>query len=1074
MLMQELKFCKKEIRPGNAPCKTVVAINKVKVKIRHIMRKIIKLLMMIPFIFSFWTATAQEKTITGTISSERNNEPVISATITNKRTKKSVQSSANGAFLIRAMKGDELEISSVGFTPKTITVGDATQVTVALAVRSGQLQEVVVTTAFGIKKTKRSQGTASQSVSGQEINETQRDNWMNAITGRVAGATVNTTSGAPGASSQIVLRGFNSIGGDNSALIILDGVPLNNTVFNQHRLASDIDNRNNDYTNRAADINPNDIESINVLKGPEAAALYGTEAGNGAIIITTKRGKAGKMRVAYDNSFRFEQINRFHDVQKVYDNGTNGAYSNTTRLFFGPKYAPGTILYNNPRNFFEVGTAFKHNIAVDGGRGFTTYRASGSYYDQSGTIPFTGNKKINARLSVFSKVTKKLELTGTLAYYYQFNRKAFRGADGYYLSLLRWPLDDDARRWQNVNGSRRIVSKTAGVDNPAEANNPFFETERNKNFDRTHRVTANFGATYDATDWLSFDLKLGADAYGQFGAYIWDRESFNAYTFAGRIEEYNSRFKGFTSIFLATARKKFGNWGFTLRGGNAFDDRTTTDWSVRGDSLNVNPNTINYQNLSVELTSPLKRLNSRTQGRDTLTLQRSIGLFADLNIAYKDLLYINIAGRNDWLAEFPPSRRSYFYPSANVAFIFSELLPKGKVFNFGKLRASIARTGKRVPPYSNQSVYTNAVASTNGYGYSYGFGANNPDIFPEQQTAYEVGTELSFFDSRFTLDLTAYQIDIKNSVAANARPSYATGFILYTSNIADLTNKGFEAIAGFNWVRSTNFNWTTRVNFAKTTNKVTKLPLPEFYNSDSWIAGYRASLYRGLPTTTIGGLDYVRNKAGDIIIDGATGLPTITANYVSVGDRNPDFVMGFTNTFNYKNFQLAVTLDWKQGGDVLNGTELFLAQQGLSTRTLNREQTIIVPGVLNDGLQESANPTRNTIPINPYYQNDIYTARSIAVDYVEHDVNWLRLRDVSLSYNFSPDFIRRSRLFSAARVFVTGTDLFIITNYTGPDPSANGNTPATGGVGGFAIDIGATPTPIGINFGIGVTFKNGK
>lgn len=1040
------------------------------------MRKIIHLLVMIPFIFSFWSAYAQERTITGTISSDRNNDPVISATITNKRTKKAVQSSSNGTFIIRAQKGDELTISSVGFASKTITVGDQVDLTITLAVAQGQLAEVVVTTAFGIKKTKRSQGTASQSVEGKEINETQRDNWMNAITGRIAGATVNTTSGAPGASAQIVLRGFNSIGGDNSALIILDGVPLNNTVFNQHRLASDIDNRNNDYTNRAADINPNDIESITVLKGPEAAALYGTEAGNGAIVITTKRGKAGKLKVGYDNSFRFEQITRFHDVQKVYDNGTNGVFSNTTRAFFGPKYTPGTVLYDNPKNFFDVGTAQKHNITLEGGKGYTTYRASGSYYDQTGTIPNTGNQKINARLTLFSRVSKQLEITANLAYYYQFNRKAFRGTDGYYLALLRWPLDDDARRYLNVNGTRRIVSKTAGADNPAESNNPYFETNENKNFDRTHRVTANFSATYAATDWLSFDLRLGADAYGQYGAYLWHPESYNAYTFGGRIEDYNSRFKGFTSIFLATARKKIGDWGFTLRAGNAVDDRTTTDWSNRGDSLTVRPYTLNFKNLSADYTSPLKRLNSRTQGRDTLTLQRSIGIFADLNIALKDFFYLNIAGRNDFLAEFPQDKRSYFYPSANAAFIFSEFLPKNKVFNYGKLRASIARTGKRIPPYSNQSVYTNAVASTNGYGWSYGFGANNPDIFPEQQTAYEVGAELSFFESRVSLDLTAYQIEIKNSVAANARPSYATGFILYTSNIADLQNKGIEAVGTFNWVKRADFNWTTRVNFSKTKNKVTKMALPQFYNSDSWLAGYRASLFRGQPTTTIAGTNYSRNSKGEILIDPGTGLPVILdANaYVSIGDRNPDFVMGFTNTFSYKNWQLGVTFDWKKGGDVLNGTELFLTQQGLSTRTLDRETSRIFPGVLYDGLQESANPTRNTIPIVPFFQNDIYTARSQAVDFVEKDVNWLRLRDVTLSYNFSPEFISRSRIFSSARLFVTGTDLFIVTNYSGPDPSANGNTPATGGVGGFAIDLGATPTPIGINFGVGVTFKNGK
>lgn len=1039
------------------------------------MRKVILYLVaMIPLLFFLSSAQAQEKTITGTIISEKSSEPVISATITNSRTKKSVQSTSNGTFLIRAQKGDVLEISSVGFSPKKITIGENVEYTISLSVSQGQLAEVVVTTAFGVKKNKRSQGTASQSVTGQEINETQRDNWMNGISGRIAGATVNMTSGAPGASSQIVLRGFNSIGGDNSALIILDGVPLNNTVFNQHRLASDIDNRNNDYTNRAADINPDDIESITVLKGPEAAALYGTEAGNGAIIITTKKGKAGKLKVSYDNSFRFEQITRFHDVQKVYDNGNNGAVANTTRLFFGPKYEQGTTFYNNPKNFFNIGNAFKHNISVEGGRGATTYRGSGSYYDQTGTIPNTGNKKINLRINANSRVSKNLELTSSLAYYYQFNRKVFRGTDGYYLSLLRWPLDDDARKYENLNGNRRIISKSAGADNPAEANNPFFEVNRNKNFDRTHRVTANFGATYEATNWLTLDLKLGADTYSQFGAYMLDKESFNAFTIGGRIEEYNSRFKGFTSVFLATARKKIGSWGFTLRTGNAMDDRTTTDWSIRGDSLNISASSINFSNMSTKFTSPLKRLNSRTQGRDTLTLQRSIGLFADFNISYKDFLYLNIAGRNDWLAEFPPHRRSYFYPSANISFIFSELIPKNNILSFGKLRASAARTGKRVAPYSNQSVYTNAVASTNGYGNAYGFGANNPDLFPEQQTAYEAGTEFAFLNGRLNLDLTVYQIDIKNSVAANARPSYATGFILYTSNIADLTNKGFEAVLNADIVRTKNFKWTARGNFQKTTNKVTRLPLPEFYNSDSWIAGYRASLYRGLPTTTIGGQDYLRTKKGEILIDPGTGLPQLNANYVSIGDRNPDFVVGFTNTITYRNFRLTFTFDWKKGGDVLNGTELFLTQQGLSTRTLDRERPIIVPGVLADGLQETANPTTNNIPIIPYFQNDYYTTRSLGVDFVERDVNWLRLRDATLNYTFNSDLIKRSKVFSAASLFVTGTDLILISNYSGPDPSANGNTPATGGVGGFAIDLGNTPIPLGVNFGLRVTFKNSK
>ena len=1033
-----------------------------------------RLLQIVPLLLLCLLSYSQEKTITGTIISEEDKTHLQGVTIRIKGTQRSAQSDAAGKFTIKINQGETLQISYVGFQSLDMKPGTSDAISISLKPIENTIGEVIVT-AYGIKRNTRSLGYSTQSLDGADVAETQRDNWANAITGKIAGATVNATSGAPGASSQIVLRGFNSIGGDNSALIILDGVPLNNGVMHQGRLASDQPNRNNDFTNRAADINPDDIESITVLKGPEAAALYGTEAGNGAIIITTKKGKIQKMKVSYDNNFRWEQITKFHEVQKVYDNGTNGAFTNVTRSFFGPKYAPNTILYNNPRNFFNIGTAFKHNISVEGGAGKTAYRFAGSIFDQEGVIPNTGNKRINSRITLTTKVNKNLEFNTTAAYYNQYNRKAFRGTGGYYMGLLTWPLDDDARKWQNIAGNRRIISKSAGVDNPAEANNPYFETQRNRNFDINNRITLNSNVAWTANDWLSFDVRVGGEAYSQSGLTMLDRESFDVFTVGGRLEEYDQRYRAFTSNFIATAKKTIGDFNIKFFVGHSIDDRRTTTWSTRGDSILDIARTTELKKLNVaEHTSLLKRLNSKTQGRDTLTLQRSIGVFGDLAIAYKNFLYFNASGRNDWLAEFPPHKRSYFYPAMSTSFVFSELIPKNNILSMGRLRASWAKTGKRVAPYSNQSVYTNAVASTNGYGNAYGFGANNPDLFPESQQTIELGTELKFLNNKVTLDIAVYKIDISNSVAANARPSYATGFILYTSNIADLTNKGLEASLNINWIKNSTIGWSSKVNFNKMQNKVTALALPEFYNSDSWLAGYRASLYRGLPTTTIGGLNYLRNDKGQILIDPNLGYPISDANYVKIGDRNPDFNIGFTNNFNYKNLRLSFTLDWKQGGDVLNGTEQQMVIAGLSKRTLDREITRIIPGVLNDGLQNSANPTVNTIPITPFYQNDYYTGRTFAVDFVEQDVNWLRLRDITLSYSFGKRLLNSLKIFSSASVFVTGTDLFILTNYSGLDPAVNGNTPATGGVGGFAIDLGNTPLPMGINMGLRVSFKNGK
>jgi TonB dependent receptor len=690
-------------------------------------------------------------------------------------------------------------------------------------------------------------------------------------------------------------------------------------------------------------------------------------------------------------------------------------------------------------------------------------------------IPNTGNQKINGRLTANYKPTTKLDVTVNGAYYNQYNRKAFRGLNGYYLNLLSWPLDDDARKWQNVAGNRRIISKTAGVDNLAEANNPYFEMNRNKNFDVNNRFTFNTNFTYRAKNWLTVDLRLAADAYTQNGGYLYDRESYNVNTVGGRLELYKQKYQAYNSNLLATARKTFGNFKVRLQLGQSFDDRTTTSFATIADSVYDAIRTVAPRDLQIEgYTSTLKRLNSRTQGRDTLTLQRSIGAFADLNIQYKNFLYLNATGRNDWLAEFPKDKRSFFYPSVNTSFIFTELLPKNNIVNMGRFRASYAKTGKRLTPYANQSTYTNAVGSTNGYGYSYGFGANNPNIFPESQGTVEFGLELKLLKNRVSVDIARYKTDITKSVPVNARPSYATGFILYSANIADLTNKGTEISVTFDWLKKKKISWSTIFNYATTNSIVTSLPLPEFYNSDSWLDGYRASLYRGKPTTTIGGQDYLKNNNGDILIDPSTGYPVINPNYISIGDRNPDFVMGIVNKFKYKNLGFSFTLDWKKGGDVLNGTEQQLVRLGLSTRTLDREVTRIIPGVLQDGLQDTKTPTKNTIPITPYYQNDYYTGRTLAVDFVEHDVNWLRLRDVSINYNFGPKVLKKAKIFSDASLFVTGTDLFIITNYSGVDPAANGNTPSTGGVGSFAIDLGSTATPIGINTGLRVSFKNGK
>lgn len=986
-------------------------------------------------------------------------------TVMNSNTKRSTQTASDGRFSIAAENGHTLVVTFVGYTRQEATVGVSNTISMRLSPTGGQLGEVVVT-ALGIQKSKRSLGYATQEVKGDELAQTQRENFLNALQGRVAGATVSVTSGAPGASNQITLRGVNSLSGNNSPLIIVDGLPISNNAFSQGLLASDLPNRNNDYTNRAADINPDDIESINVLKGPEATALYGIEAGSGAIVITTKRAKSGKLKMSYDNSFRVTHIYRLPVAQTVYDNGFNGTTTTTAdyRRLFGPRYAPGTKIYKNIENFFNDGFAQKHTLSLEGGKGAIGLRGSVTYRNETGVVPRTGLKQLASRLNVNYKPNNKLDVSGSIAYTNSKNDKAFRGAGGFLQNLLLWPYDDDAANYLNDQGKRRKL--LAGTT--AELDNPYFDVEKNHSYDKTDRATVNLSVQYEIAPWWSITARMGSDYYWTFGNYFLHPESNGAFTVGGQTENYTERFLSFNGVFLTTFKKDVGKFRNTLRVGFANDDWTRKNFSIRGQRL-VDSNSNKIENATVFW-------DSRQSGRDTLTKRRLQGVFGEFNINYNDIVYLNVTGRNDWTSTLPSQARSFFYPSASLAFVFSDVFFKGSsVFTFGKLRASYAETAKDIRPYGSQSAYSTNVTNSNGYGFVYDFTNNNPFIVPERQKTYEFGTELRFLGGRIGADITYYNTRNIGQIVEGVRLSYATGFVLNTSNIADTKNTGVEISLNGQPVKNQTFTWNVNLNFASTKNKVTNLPsnIPEFYNSDTWLGNFRNGLTRNGTITQLTGQNYLRNNQGQLIIDPSNGFPLADPNYTKIGDRNPDFTLGIYNNFNYKGrLSLSFLWDIKKGGDILNGNEIWMTQNGISKRTLNRETPIIFPGVLNDGLQNSNNPTPNTIPIVPMYQSAIYTDRSYAVDFVEHDVNWLRLRDITLRYTLGGSLLRRLKVFSNADVFFTATDVVIITNYSGVDPTAAGNSAATRGAGSFGIDFGSLPTPRGYNFGLRVQFAN--
>ncbi|NCU04412.1 MAG: TonB-dependent receptor [Chitinophagaceae bacterium] len=396
-------------------------------------------------------------------------------------------------------------------------------------------------------------------------------------------------------------------------------------------------------------------------------------------------------------------------------------------------------------------------------------------------------------------------------------------------------------------------------------------------------------------------------------------------------------------------------------------------------------------------------------------------------------------------------------------------LKKGDVLSYWKLRSSLALTARLNGAYSNQSVLQNVRSS--GDGFAYGFTNLNPFLVPEKQKTYEIGTEFRLFKSRLNLDITFYNTLNEDQIVENFRSSYGTGFVLNTLNVGSTRNKGIEIAASITPVQTKNFRWNFGLNFNRMRNEVLSLPanVPEFYIADTWLYGNaRGGLVQGGPTTSITSYGYQRNNAGQILINPATGLPVTDALFKVRGDRNPDFTMGINNSLRYKNFSLTMLWDWRMGGDVFNGTNMFLTLQGRSLKTADRFTPRVIEGVLNDGLQNTANPTKNTIAVTPYFSQSYFTAMP-EEEFVEKNINWLRLRDISLSYNFS-NLISKQKFIKTLSAFVTCNDLVLITNYSGADPAVNGNTAGSRGVGAMGFDYGNIAVPVSINFGIRTSF----
>ncbi|RYY27717.1 MAG: SusC/RagA family TonB-linked outer membrane protein [Sphingobacteriaceae bacterium] len=1015
---------------------------------------------------------AQSKKITGKVVAEEDSYPLPGVSVKIKGTNIGVQTDPNGLYAITANVGQTLVFSFVGTTTQERIVGPTNVINLSLKQDTKMLTEAVVT-GFGVKQSQRDLTSPVQTVKGSDIQQTQRENFLNALQGRVAGATVTSTSGNPGASSSIVLRGVNSIGGSNSPLFVIDGVRVSNDAIDQSALTSNGANRSADFTNRIADLNPDDIETVTVLKGADAAAVYGSSASGGAIVITTRKGHSGNGAVIYDNNFSFANAYLFPKIQTTFGIGTNGNSSTATRTAFGPAYPVGTPTFNNIKNATQTGHTVQNNVAFEGGNDVSTYRVSASFRDATGVLPVAYNNKTSIRFAGTSKLSPKLSSSASFNYFNIDNRKLNKGATGTFLDALAWPTFDDVRNYKNADGTKRYILPLTSAGGIADDyDNPLWDAHNNISSDKTNRVVGTLDLSYDPATWLNIRGLAGIDYAGTQGNNFISQNSLatqnsaingfastSGLTAGGIIDNYADNNLQLNGSLFITAKKSIGDFRTTFALG--------TEAISNSDDLNgfYGEKFIQPDFNSINNTTPTTQRSS-----DFLKRVRYLSGIARLNLVYKEMITLNATAREEYSSKLSGTAKDhYFYPSVGAGFIFTELpfLQNNNVLSYGKLRASYAEVGK--DPAQPYKIFSTLLQqTTTGGGFAYDVTGNNPRLIPERDKEIDLGAELQFFKGRITADISYYKYIATNQIF-NPRISYGSGYILEYVNGGEVRNHGVEIALTGSPVKTKTFNWDIFLNFTSAHGTIANLGgLPEYYNSDTWLYGnVRSSVFPGSSTTNIASYNYARNTAGQILVDPSSGLPINNVTFGVTGDRQPKFSIGLGNHFAYKNFDLNFLFDIRKGGDVFNGNELFLTKYGLSARTVDRLTPIVISGVLKDGKENTATPTKNTIQVTPYYQNTYYTS-AIDADFIEHNINWVRLKDITLSYKIPEKLLHRQNVFKYASVFVTATDVFLLTNYSGADPDVNGTNSGTLGSGAAGYDYGTLPNPRVISLGLRV------
>ena len=1054
------------------------------------MKKIVTIIMALFLVQFTQTLFAQQRTISGSVLSE-DNAPIAGASVLVKGKTSGTQTDAGGHFTISASPGDILVISSVGFASYEVKVGKSSALNVTLQKGDDKLQEVVVT-ALGIKKQEKSLGYATTQLDAKELMKNKNTNIVNSLAGKVPGVNVTQFSGAPGAGASITIRGATSTSEtrQNQPLFVVDGIIYDNSTTVTGNTGTDgLSRSNTTYSNRVMDINPEDIETLTVLKGAAAAALYGARAADGVIVITTKKGAEGRVTVNVTSKISTSWADKLPEVQTEFGPGSvssNGVVTTDSYNSWGPKIPSDSTIYNNIGNFFQNGLIYDNNVNVSGGTKTGSFYLSGSNFKQTGIVPGTGYDKTTFRFNGEQKYGR-LTLNATTAYSVANTDRTLTSAGlygsgvGSMQELYHWPQTYDIRNYINPDGTQHRIYAATITDLADDVDNPFWIINQDKLTSKTNRFTGGINGNFKITDWWDITGRMGYDQYfTKDNTLIAPGSAVIAKYQNGRLSKDQVNYTYITTTVMTNFHKTIKDFDTHLTLGTTSDDFNTNVQNLWGWNFST-PGTVSLNSIDL----------ANKQFSDNTTRRRLVGAFGEVGVSYKDLVYLTATGRNDWSSTLPVQNWSYFYPSLSGSFVFSQLLPANNILSFGKLRASWARVGKDANAYATNTYENSPVTILAGNGSYVGIGnqwqAGNATLIPEIQTSWEVGGQFRFLNNRIGLDYTYYHSQTANQIGS-PRLAQSGGFIFSTLNAGTVINKGMEIALTGKVVSQKNFSWDATINFSYNRGTLGAfIPgVQYFYPTDVQFGTIKAaSIPNGGPFLGIIGSPYLRESDnngkeisnGRYQIDPKTGLYKLNPNLPIVGNREPRYIGGFNNTLRYKNLSLSFLLDIRIGGDVFNGTEYFMIVNGLSKKTtLNDRQSVTLSGVssvtgadtsitYNAGESYKIGTTTyaGSSMIYQYWQN--YAANSS--NFIT-SVNWLKLRSLSLTYDFTSMF-KKEGIIKGLSATAVGTNLFTWTNYKGMDPEVS-VAGGTGGSGSTGIDYLGVPAVASFTFGINLKF----